>query len=331
MSISVQQKLNTGFIERPLSWFKNAVTRSASKITGYWYSFSNDQSACNVGYSTLCEKLGTSRASVNRTVRSERERGRFGIVRNGGKNTAYRYVGERSKEFRVRTELYFYTDFFRIDDTYRTLTDAEVDVLSLIYTWTRYEETKQYVGNYGDIARQLGLDYFTVRRVVKSLRLAKLIKRLSRGSNDHKKAVYKANMSRLKKLEKQNKKVANSQPSKPLSIAQLDAKTDYFRAEQLEESRIWDITDRNQEKLRNHPRFREIAVELAELEIKIAKAELYAPLTAPDLCARKEELLKVRADVMRELGLEEWQLDREKYKEHMRNVGAKLDKGGGGT
>lgn len=324
MSIAVQQKLNTGFIERPLSWFKNAVTRSASKITGYWYSFSLEGNACNVGYSTLCEKLGTSRATVSRTVRAERKRGNFNVVRNGGKNTAYTYVYERSKEFRVRTELYFYTDFFRIDDTYRTLTDAEVDVLSLIYTWTRNDKTKQYVGNYGDIARQLGLDYFTVRRVVKSLRLAKLIKRLSRGSNDHKKAVYKANMSRLKKLEKQNKKAESKKIAEKVRM-------DAMRAEQLENERIDRIVERNKEKLEAHPRFREIDPELRRLVIDIAKAEVYAPLTAQPLYARREELLKVRADVMRELGLEEWQLDREKYKEHMRNVGAKLDKGGGGT
>ena len=324
MSIAVQQKLNTGFIERPLSWFKNAVTRSASKITGYWYSFSNDESACNVGYSTLCEKLGTSRASVSRTVRAERERGRFGIVRNGGKNTAYTYVYERSKEFRVRTELYFYTDFFRIDNTVRTLTDAEVDVLSLIYTWTRYEKTKQYVGNYGDIARQLGLDYFTVRRVVKSLFSAKLINRPIKGSNDHDKSVYKANMSRLRKHEKQNKKAESKKMATKVIM-------DAMRVEQLEKEKIERIVERNNEKLGAHPRFREIDPELRRLEIDIAKAEVYAPLTAQPLYARREELLKVRAEIMHELGLEDWRLDSKKYKEHMRNVGAKLDKGGGGT
>lgn len=324
MSIAVQQKLNTGFIERPLSWFKNAVTRSASKITGYWYSFSSEGNACNVGYSTLCEKLGTSRATVSRTVRAERKRGNFNFVRNGGKNTAYTYVYERSKEFRVRTELYFYTDFFRIDDTVRTLTDAEVDVLSLVYTWTRYDKTKQYVGNYGDIARQLGLDYFTVRRVVKSLFSAKLINRPIKGSNDHDKSVYKANMSRLRKHEKQNKK---AESKKMATKVVMDA----MRVEQLEKEKIERIVERNNEKLSAHPRFREIDPELRRLEIDIAKAEVYAPLTAQPLYARREELLKVRAEIMHELGLEDWRLDSKKYKEHMRNVSAKLDKGGGGT
>ena len=324
MSIAVQQKLNTGFIERPLSWFKKAATRAASKITGYWYSFSSEGNACNVGYSTLCEKLGTSRATVSRTVRAERKRGNFNVVRNGGKNTAYTYVYERSKEFRVRTELYFYTDFFRIDDTVRTLTDAEVDVLSLIYTWTRYEKTKQYVGNYGDIARQLGLDYFTVRRVVKSLFSAKLINRPIKGSNDHDKSVYKANMSRLRKHEKQNKKAESKKMAEKVRI-------DTMRAEQLEKEKIERIVERNKEKLEAHPRFREIDPKLRRLEIDIAKAEVYAPLTAQPLYARREELLKVRAEIMHELGLEDWRLDSKKYKEHMRNVGAKLDKGGGGT
>ena len=327
MSIAVQEKLNTGFIERPLSWFKQAVTRSASKITGYWYSFSSEMSACNIGYSTLCEKLGTSRASISRTVRAERERGIFNVVRNGGKNTAYTYVGERSKEFRVRTELYFYTDFFRIDDTYRTLTDAEVDVLSLIYTWTRNDKRKQYVGNYGDIARQLGLDYFTVRRVVKSLFSAKLINRPTKGSNDHDKSVYKANLSRLRKLEKLNKK----QEKKSKQILEIDARNDWIRNEELKEEKIRRIIDSNTEKANRNPRFREIAVELARLEISLAKAELYAPLTLPDLQHQKEALLLERTDIMRNLGLEEWQLSEEKYKEHMRYVGANPDKGGGET
>ncbi len=328
MSISVRQKLNTGFIERPLSWFKNALTRSASKITGYWYSFSSEGNACNVGYSTLCEKLGTSRATVSRTVRAERERGNFNVVRNGGKNTAYTYVYERSKEFRVRTELYFYTDFFRIDDTVRTLTDAEVDVLSLIYTWTRYEKTKQYVGNYGDIARQLGLDYFTVRRVVKSLFSAKLINRPIKGSNDHDKSIYKANMSNLRKLEKKSKK----QEKKAKTIAEIDARIDRERAEQLERERIERSVLGIKEKANASPRFREVAAELASLDIKIAKAELYAPLTAPDLRARRKELRSERSDILRSLGIEEWMLDEKAYaKELAKRKESPGDKGGGAT
>lgn len=335
MSIATCEKLNTGFIERPLSWFKKGFTRAESKITGYWYSFSQSGSMCNVGYSGLCEKLGTSRASVWRTVSSERNNNDFRIEREGGKNTTYTYIGKTEKEFRVRTELYFYTDMFTFGTFARCLTDAEVDVLSLIYTWTRYEKTKKYEGNYGDIARQLGLDYFTVRRAVKVLFTAKLISRSKKGSNNNDKSVFVANLKRLRALERENKrnrkKAITSQESK--FIREQNEIIDKRRAMELEREKISIAVMRCNETARAIPRFREIACELGALELKLAKAEIYAPITLPALEEQKKELLSERDEILRGIGLEAWQLNEEEYARVMaecKNV-SPGDKGGGGA
>lgn len=319
MFVAASEKLNSGYIMRPLSWFKKGYTRTRSKIRAYLYGFSRDGNVCNVGYATLRDKLRTSRASIWRGISEEKLGSDFVIEREGGKNSRYTYVGAEQREFSVRTELFFYTEKFLVRGAVRYLTDAEVDVLSLIYTWTRYEKVGKFEGNYKDLANQLGLDYYTVFRAVGTLLNAGLIFRPKKSRNDHVKSVYVANMKKLKALDKLNaKKVPKDSESKETkAVREVDERITLQRDEELRKDKAARAAQACMDKARQVPRFREIAAELGKIEYELAKAELYAPLTLPALEIRKGELLDERAEILRGLGIELWELDEKSQYERL--------------
>ena len=294
------------FIMRPLSFFKPGVTRSASKIRALLYSYSMMNERFDGGYAAIRDAVRTSRASIWRAVSKEKLPKDFELERHGGENGKYTYVGEHNgKGFHIRTELWFYGEKFDVDGAERLLTDAEIDVLSLIYTFTKHEKTGKFEGNYSDIARMLGLDYYTVRRTVKALFSAELIFRPKKSANHHKKSVYKANLDLIRRLDNaykkkhkqaQDKQCGAKTQSRKVSVRNLNDKTDRerFYAERREEAQ--QIADANTAKANAIPGFRELAADLSVMEIKLAKAEIYAPIALPALKAEKADLKAKRAD-----------------------------------
>ena len=316
MDVAVREKLNSGYIERPLSFFKQALTRATLKIRGYWYSFSVEDNECRVGYSTLADKLGTSRSSIARTVAGAKDSEIFKIERKGGEKTAYTYIGEvNEREMRVRSELFFWTDIFNVYGRERRLTDAEVDVLSLIYTCTRYEKAKKYTGNYADIARQLGLDYTTVLRAISALSSAYLIEIKKKGINTHEKGVYVANMDKIHKHIRINKKEskkaekANKKQAKSKAVRLLDETSDFKRFYDLRREQAKRTAENNKEKAEQNERYKQADKRYRLLELEHAKAELYAPLTLPEIMARKQVALAERASALLEIGMTEKDLE----------------------
>ena len=310
-TVAVEQR-NNEYILRPLSWFGRGRTRTQSKICGYIARYARNGKSYTVGYNDIQEQLNTSRSSIWRGITKEKADNAFVIERDGGKENSYTYVGEWKKEFSVRTELYFYTEMFGKGIDKRYLTDSEVDVLSLIYTWTTYRETLKYTGNYNDIAKTLGLDYYTVYRAIYSLMKLHLIVRLHKGTSNANKGEYKANMKVLTVSEKLTRK---KEQSKPKQVQEQDKKADLQRKEQLLSETAWKRAEGCLARAKSLPRFKEIAGRLGKLNIEMANAELYAPLTLPALTTERNELLKERADILRELGMQEWELDKdEQYK-----------------
>jgi predicted transcriptional regulator len=321
MVTTTTKSANFEFIMRPLSFFRAGATRSASKIRGFLYSFSKKKEF-EGGYETICNALQTSRASVWRAASEKNVGADFEFARVVGKNSRYTYVGEHTgKEFHVRTELWFYLEKFDIDGAERLLTDAEIDVLSLIYTFTKFEKKGKFEGNYGDIARMLGLDYFTVRRIVNALFSADLITRPIKAANKHGKSVYVANMKMLRYLEKKYKKAVQRESDKPSGVASfvnetvknLDAKADRERFYEKRKEEAEKKAEKVLEKARENPRFREITGELGALEYKLARAELYAPLTLPGLEKQKVDLLAEREAILKQMGLSVGTLDVKYY------------------
>ena len=310
-TVATEQR-NNEYILRPLSWFGRGYTHTHSKIRAFIARFARNGNAYSVGYDTIGEQLRTSRASIWRGISKEKDGNAFVIEREGGEKSKYTYVGEHEKGFKVRTELYFYTERFGRAGCKRYLTDAEVDILSLIYTWTSYEKAQKFTGNYNDIAHMLGLDYYTVYRGVHDLMKMRLIARLHKGTSNTNKSEFKANMKVLSVSEKLARK--KEQP-KSKSVQELNKKIDLQRNEELLKETASKRAMSAMERARSIPRFRELASELAKLNVSMANAELYAPLTLPALEAEQKPLLEERAKILRELGVQEWELDKdEQYK-----------------
>ncbi len=309
MAIANAEKLNSGYIIRPLSFFKDELSHTAEKVRAYLYSFGSTGEGVSVGYTALSDKLNVSRTSIWRATSNEKLRQTFDIERRGGKATNYTFNQETPKEFSVRTELFFYTEEFVIFGKERRLTDSEVNVLSLIYTFTRYEKAGKFTGNYADMARMLHIDYFTVLRAVSALFSAGLIYRPRKAKNDKAKSEYVANMKRIRALEKLNKKKEKGSAT----VAEGEAKRIKGIDERAEWERFYARRKENAElmqakalkKANKNLRFRELAVELAKMEISLGKAETYAPLTLPALQAEKVALLAERKQVLESMSMTE--------------------------
>ena len=297
------KKLNSGHIMRPLTFFQG-VSRAASKIKGYLYSFSHKDKPLPCGYNTLGEKLSTSRSTLSRTVAAMKKGEEFKVSRVGGKCSEYTYTGKTRKadEFFVRTECFFYTEIFVIDGKTCFLTDVQVDLLSLIYTGNGSKKG-YYEGSVAGMAKQLGISYYTASREVAKLLRAELIYRPKKGVNDHDKSRFCVNMKRLRKLDKKHNPNKYKKKALPKEVEDINARAEHKRYYALRKEKAQNAVDRAKAKANELPRFRELAAELGQMEIQLAKAEIFAPITLPDLEARKKALLAEREQVLRSIGL----------------------------
>lgn len=305
MAVPGTEKLNSGYIIRPLSFFKDALSHTAEKVRAYLYSFGSSVEGVSIGYTKLADKLNVSRTSIWRATSNEKLRQVFDIEREGGKVTHYTYTKETPREFSIRTELFFYTEEFNVFGNARCLTDSEVNVLSLIYTFTRYEKAGKFTGNYADMARMLHIDYFTVLRAVSALFSAGLIYRPKKAKNDHAKSEYVANMKRVRAFEKLNKKKVKETVAVAKSVKDIDERTERERFYAQRKERAENIQIKAEDRAKTNPRFREIACALGAMESKLAKAEMFAPLTLPGLLAEKASLLAERKQVLESMGMTE--------------------------
>lgn len=321
MGSTCKEKLNSGYIIRPLSFFKDALSHTAEKVRAYLYSFGSSVDGVSIGYTKLSEKLNVSRTSIYRATSNERMRQAFNIEREGGKVKHYTYTKETPKEFSVRTELFFYTEEFVIFGNVRCLTDSEVNVLSLIYTWTRYEKAYKFTGNYADMARMLHIDYFTVLRAVSALRSAGLIRRIiniKENNKDNKiKRHYAANMDKIYAIRRRNEKKKKIEEKEKAFVSRTEAKRIKDLDERAERERFYAQRKERAElaqakalkRANQNPRFRELAAQLATMEYKLAKAEMCAPITLPSLHAEKAALLAERKQVLESIGMTEEMLE----------------------
>ena len=318
MSDVMAQKLNSGFLMRPYSFFRSEgssrPTRSETILRGWVYSMTrNEGHVCRFGYGAFAEKFGLSRSTVARTVRRLRGVGAISAQRKGGQNSVYTYVGDVSSASHIRTETWFFTERFNVGGAVRYLTNAEIDVLSLIYTHTRNVRTKRYEGSIREMAGILNISEKTVMRSISALFAADLIARPGIGVNGHQKSVFTANVKALRKIDKQVKKAekeaAKQQEQLPAHVQAANAKAERERFYSIRRERSLQLEEHFKSQARKNPRFELNERERAKLNLQMAKAEIYEPLTLPALQARRAQLDAERARILDEQGVEEWQLD----------------------
>ncbi len=320
MSDVMTAKSNSGFIMRPYAFFHGDRTRSETKVLGYVYGMTRKEGqVCRFGYSSLAEKLGFSRSTAARSVRNLRDAGEIEMRRMGGQKSVYTYKGIVPEPSHVQTELWLYSATFCINGVERRLTNAAIDVYSLILAHTRDEKSKCFTGSIRQIAGVLGIAEKTVERVIPDLFEADLIIRTAMGVNGNQKSVFKAN---LKKVKTERKKAKKEERAKERVQAQLPQHVIDANAKAAREKFYADLrarclaqADRYQKKAESAPRYITVERELGAMNISLAKAELNTPELLPMLQAKQRSLQDERAEILRRLGIEEWQLDADNFAE----------------
>lgn len=91
-------------------------------------------------------------------------------------------------------------------------------------------------------------------------------------------------------------------------VEAVNQRADRERHYALLRERAQSLADKYAAKANANPRFKEIAAELARMEIAQAKAEVFEPQTLPALLKKKEALQKERKEILKTLGITEKQL-----------------------
>ena len=109
-------------------------------------------------------------------------------------------------------------------------------------------------------------------------------------------------------LQKESKPSAPTSPYQTAAVAAADAKTERekFYAErrakaQATAERFFALASKN-------ARFKELTKALSNMELSLARAELYNPQTLPNLQEEQASMQTERGAILQELGIEEWQL-----------------------
>lgn len=322
MNESGTGKLNKGgYFLRPYSMFRNVHGRKPSYIEtvlkGIVFSFSRADLSCNYGYKHFTDRLHISKASVARKVELMRREEDFRVQRKGGRCSSYTYTGDVSKAF-ITTPDFFLTTKFTVFGKERYLKGSEIDVLSLIYSHTW--DGGEFIGSYREIAGILNYDAEeTIFRAVSALFSADLIARPIKGVNGSKKNVFRVQMKTLRKHEKEarrsKRKAAQAMKavkaesgaknpsafrSEAIDAANAQAEFRHFYA--IRRERAEKIADRNVAKANENPQYREIAKRLREMEVRLAKAEVFEPDKLPALCEEKKRLSAIGAEILQSIG-----------------------------
>lgn len=324
MSDVMKQQLNNGFLMRPYSFFQDGAsghpTRSETLVRGWVYSMTRSEGqVCRFGYSSFAEKFGLSRSTVARITRKLRGAGDISMQRIGGQKSVYTYQAKVPATSHVRTELWLYTAIFCIYGIERRLSNAEVDVYSLIYTHTRNEKVKSYEGSIREIAGILNLSEKTVMRAIAALIAAGLIMRTMVGVNGYQKSVF---VAKMKKAKTERKKAKKEERAKEREQAQLPQHVIAANSRAEREKFYADLrtrceaqADRYKERAKSDPRYIVVERQLGALNLKLAMAEVYNDVALPTLQAEQRALQDERAGILRRLGIEEWQFDPDSFAE----------------
>lgn len=314
-------KQNAGFIMRPYSFFQSKnghkPTSKETLVKGVAYSFGRGDNVARFGYGAFKEKLNVSRSSAARKVALMKSDPLFKVTRKGGCCTEYAYTGEKDACGHIRSEYYFFTSKFDIKGVERLLTNAEIDVLSLIYTHTLSKQG-YYEGSLHAISATLNVAEKTVARAILELFKADLISRPIKGVNKYGKSRFCANLKILRKrarAEKKKAKAANVQAqavTKEIDAANARAEIKAYY-DRLRE-RAHSLALHNQERANTLPQFVETSRRLRAIELEAARAELKGDAKRlQTLSEEREHLQAKQKKILATIGLTLDELNAEYY------------------
>ncbi len=293
---------------------------------------------CYLSYAQLGEEYGYSESTIWRAL----ERLFDGEIIERGERTnagcSFRFKKTLdSKEYYV-TPTYLRTLTVKIDGVVRTLRPSEIAILSYImrkampqevFTFLqdktktpqakskKMKETKfQCRGSVREICRALNLHPNTVIRALKALSDAYfiIVPINEIGKNCYKKTLYEIVHKEVydyllhRKLPKPAK-VGAAEQAANAQVAAANARADRERWYAKRREKAISPAEKWKEKANKDPAYKRATAELAKMEFKLAKAEMYYPDKLPSLQAKQAQLRAEQAQRLKVMKISpEWML-----------------------
>lgn len=306
-----------GYIRVPYSYYKrNNGCRSKILLLSTVFTFSNAQNAtCNSSFTTFGERLRLSRSTVARGIKALKISGEITQDKSRRSCAAYSDAQRTKERGFVKVELFLYFTLFSVrgEDKPRYLTNAEIDVLSLIKTHCANKENSgKFVGSVRGIAKTLNLNKNTVQDALSVLLRAGLIYRPGdyRGVNGNKRSTYTVNAKLLRRSERNYKKktAPTSAPKeKALSAEERAADARSARESYYSErrNRAIDRAKYFEDKLNQDATYKAIDTAYRAMPMKLAYAEHHHLPNYEALRAQERELETKRRQRMAEFRISE--------------------------
>ncbi len=300
-----------GYLRVPYDFCKATKRISDCLVRAMIYSFScvkgRPDARCAMSYSRIQDKLHYSRSTVNAAIHAATENGAFDQDKSNRFRASYKYLqtatdeesGEASASALPSFTVEFYllhTAFVGKDNKFHYLPKSAALVLGLIKT---HYENGGFVGSVRGIALTLGLSPTTVQKAINLLMDLSLIFRPKerRGVNRSRRSAYAVNEKLLRKAERNFKKQLKSKDRSSADDPEdvkIERERYYARLQQAERERVESF----ERTLNADSRYFALDRRRRQLEIEVAKAEVFMPIRLPEL---EEELRQVNVDRARQM------------------------------
>ena len=238
--------------------------------------------------------------------------------------------GYDEKDFELRDTSFLFYDKQTGKSEVRKMSATEFNVLSRIRRHNFNEKTSCFKGSYSSMVHTMAYSEPTIRRAISALIGAGLIviseKRRIAHYNELTIKVSEKLIRKKKKERKEAEKAAKKQEKSAKTFVSADVLNADNRAlREIYYSRLQNVTARRVENVRaqasKNTRFEQIERELKQLEIEIAKDEVFATGKSADLLARKAALQKERSGVLLKMRIKPEDLERQPFCERCSDTG----------
>ena len=238
--------------------------------------------------------------------------------------------GYDEKDFELRDTPFLFYDKQTGKSDVRKMSATEFNVLSRIRRHNFNEKTSCFKGSYASMVHTMAYSEPTLRRAISALIGAGLIviseKRRIAHYNELTIKVSEKLIRKKKKERKEAEKAAKKQEKSAKAFVSVDVLNADNRAlREIYYSRLQNVTARRVENVRaqasKNARFEQIERELKQLEIEIAKDEVFATGKSAELLARKAALQKERSGVLLKMRIKPEDLERQPFCEKCNDTG----------
>ncbi|MBQ8375036.1 MAG: DnaD domain protein [Clostridia bacterium] len=253
------------------------VTNPATYIDEYvekWFDFGFEESSL-LDIALFCLKTNRGDfANMNEQVRSLFSQG---II---GKEAVKEFLKTKNADLRLLSKIQEYCGTLR----------ASENNLALLKTWREWNFTDEMI----------------LEAAKRSASSAAPVPYINKILSEWKRAGY-TSLTDLEKEEKPAvKPSANNYQTAAIDAVNAKADREKFYAERREKAQS--VADRFIAKANKNARFKELTAMLAKMNMELAKAEIYAPQTLGALQEKQAAMQAEREAILREMGIEEWQL-----------------------